>query len=371
VRRVGRVLDRPPGAIPAFGQGHGPSGLPEDGLADRGTGHRRGAGDPGQVGRQRAGPLGQALDGPRFPVPAFGQGKGAEVAGGLSGRCCRPRRTRRRPGTTPVPAPRARGCARVVSAASPARCRSGARSPAARSRPGRRRCRRPPASSRPRSAGRRRRRARRAGCAGGPTRPRSSARPAPAAAPREGRGNGRRGAGRGRRCRRPPQAGSVPGRAGRRLHGPPAAVPARGEAGGDTAAALPHRGARVAGGARGGRQFAALSPEGRGGDRPGRPAAAVPVPGQRPAGTAGPHRQAGRRRGAPNLAAHQLDSDQIEFVNLITGSRAEHAVVDAARPCEPPFPGLAALGPEGLFNEGQVTGLGDILRRVRAAAEAA
>jgi hypothetical protein len=49
------------------------------------------------------------------------------------------------------------------------------------------------------------------------------------------------------------------------------------------------------------------------------------------AGTAGPHRHAGRRRGARNLAAHRLNSNQIEFVYLIIGSLAEHGVVDAAR----------------------------------------
>ena len=71
------------------------------------------------------------------------------------------------------------------------------------------------------------------------------------------------------------------------------------------------------------------------------------------------------------LANHQLNSNQIEFVNLIIDSLAELGVVDAARLYESPFTDLAPLGPDVIFSESEVTEIVDILHRVRASAEAA
>jgi hypothetical protein len=47
------------------------------------------------------------------------------------------------------------------------------------------------------------------------------------------------------------------------------------------------------------------------------------------------------------LAARRLQSNQIEFVNMIIESLAERGVVEAARLYESPFTDLAPSGPEG------------------------
>ena len=88
-------------------------------------------------------------------------------------------------------------------------------------------------------------------------------------------------------------------------------------------------------------------------------------------GIVGLDRGAAKEAFADFLANHQLNSNQIEFVNLIIDSLAKLGVVDAARLYESPFTDLAPLGPDVLFSENEVTEIIDILHRVRASAEAA
>jgi type I restriction enzyme, R subunit len=88
-------------------------------------------------------------------------------------------------------------------------------------------------------------------------------------------------------------------------------------------------------------------------------------------GLVGLDRGAAKDAFADFLADHQLNSNQIEFVNLIIDSLAELGVVDAARLYESPFTDLAPLGLDVLFSESEVTEIVDILHRVRASAEAA
>lgn len=85
----------------------------------------------------------------------------------------------------------------------------------------------------------------------------------------------------------------------------------------------------------------------------------------------------GLDRGAANeafaefLEGRTLSSRQIEFVHLIVDLLTAQGVVEAARFYESPFTDLAPTGPEGLFTLSEVESLVDILRRVRASAQAA
>jgi type I restriction enzyme, R subunit len=82
-------------------------------------------------------------------------------------------------------------------------------------------------------------------------------------------------------------------------------------------------------------------------------------------------RGAAKEAFADFLASHKLQSNQIEFVDMIINYLAERGVVEAARLYESPFTDLAPSGPESLFNEAEVDELVDILHRVRASAKAA
>jgi type I restriction enzyme R subunit len=88
-------------------------------------------------------------------------------------------------------------------------------------------------------------------------------------------------------------------------------------------------------------------------------------------GLVGLDRGAAKEAFADFLASHQLNSNQIEFVNLIIDSLSVLGVVEAARLYESPFSDLAPQGPDVLFSETEVTEIVDILHRVRASAEAA
>lgn len=71
------------------------------------------------------------------------------------------------------------------------------------------------------------------------------------------------------------------------------------------------------------------------------------------------------------VAAKNLSSNQLEFINLIVSHLTERGVVETSVLYEPPFTGLAPQGPDALFNKGQVDELFGLLDQVKLMALAA
>ena len=71
------------------------------------------------------------------------------------------------------------------------------------------------------------------------------------------------------------------------------------------------------------------------------------------------------------LSGKTLNSNQIEFVDLIVNHLTEHGVMDASLLYESPFTDLTPHGPDGLFTSTQVDELMSVLARVKSAALAA
>jgi type I restriction enzyme R subunit len=71
------------------------------------------------------------------------------------------------------------------------------------------------------------------------------------------------------------------------------------------------------------------------------------------------------------LTGKTLNSNQIQFVNMVVEHLTEHGLLDTALLYGSPFTDIAPRGPDGLFDAGQVTELLAVLERVRETAVAA
>jgi type I restriction enzyme, R subunit len=71
------------------------------------------------------------------------------------------------------------------------------------------------------------------------------------------------------------------------------------------------------------------------------------------------------------VAAKNLNSNQLEFINLVVSHLTERGVMEASLLYEPPFTGVAPLGPDALFNTAQVDELFNVLDQVKLMALAA
>lgn len=85
----------------------------------------------------------------------------------------------------------------------------------------------------------------------------------------------------------------------------------------------------------------------------------------------GMDREAAKQGFAGFLSGKSLNSNQIEFVNLILDHLTERGVIDAAVLYESPFTDRTPHGPEGLFTPAQVDELVSVLGRITATAIAA
>jgi type I restriction enzyme R subunit len=85
----------------------------------------------------------------------------------------------------------------------------------------------------------------------------------------------------------------------------------------------------------------------------------------------GMEREAAKEAIAGFVAGRPLSANQIEFVNLLVDQLTARGVVVPEALYESPFTDITPRGPDGLFDESQVSVLIVALQRVIASAEAA